>query len=59
VAARNAREGGLDGVEIHGANVYFHYQSINGTLNRRDDRYGGSIANRIRFTLEAVDAIGG
>lgn len=57
VAARNAREGGLDGVEIHGANGYLHDQFINGTLNTRGDRYGGSIANRIRFTLEAVDAV--
>jgi 2,4-dienoyl-CoA reductase-like NADH-dependent reductase (Old Yellow Enzyme family) len=57
VAARNAREGGLDGVEIHAANGYLPDQFINGTLNTRDDRYGGSIANRIRFTLEVVDAV--
>jgi N-ethylmaleimide reductase len=57
-AARNAREGGFDGVEIHGANGYLHDQFINGTLNTRDDRYGGSIENRIRFTLETVDAVG-
>jgi 2,4-dienoyl-CoA reductase-like NADH-dependent reductase (Old Yellow Enzyme family) len=56
-AARNAREAGLDGVEIHGANGYLHDQFINGTLNTRDDRYGGSIENRIRFTLETVDAV--
>jgi len=57
VAARNARVGGLDGVEIHAANGYLHDQFINGALNTRDDRYGGSTANRIRFTLEAVDAV--
>jgi len=56
-AARNAREAGLDGVEIHGANGYLHDQFINGTLNTRDDRYGGSVENRIRFTLETVDAV--
>jgi N-ethylmaleimide reductase len=56
-AARNAREAGLDGVEIHAANGYLHDQFINGTLNTRDDRYGGSIENRIRFTLETVDAV--
>jgi len=56
-AARDARGGGLDGVEIYGANGYLHDQFINGALNTRNDRYGGSIANRIRFTLEAVDAV--
>ncbi len=56
-AARNAREGGLDGIEIHGANGYLYDQFINGTLNTRDDRYGGSIRNRLRFTLETVDAV--
>ncbi|SKC98262.1 2,4-dienoyl-CoA reductase [Burkholderia sp. YR290] len=56
-AARNAIEGGFDGVEIHGANGYLHDQFINGTLNTRDDGYGGSIANRLRFTLETVDAV--
>lgn len=56
-AARNGRAGGFDGVEIHGANGYLHDQFINGALNTRDDRYGGSIENRIRFTLETVDAV--
>jgi N-ethylmaleimide reductase len=56
-AAGNAREAGLDGVEIHAANGYLHDQFINGALNTRDDRYGGSIENRIRFTLETVDAV--
>lgn len=56
-AAGNACDGGLDGVEIHGANGYLHDQFINGALNTRTDRYGGSIKNRIRFTLETVDAV--
>jgi 2,4-dienoyl-CoA reductase-like NADH-dependent reductase (Old Yellow Enzyme family) len=56
-AARNAREAGFDGVEIHGANGYLHDQFINGTLNTRGDRYGGSLENRIRFTLETVDTV--
>jgi len=56
-AARHALEGGLDGIEIHGANGYLHDQFINGALNTRDDRYGGSIENRLRFTLETVDAV--
>src|SRR5262249_17490392 len=56
-AAHNGREAGLDGVEIHAANGDLHDQVINGALNTRDDRYGGSIENRVRFTLETIDAV--
>lgn len=56
-AARNAMEAGFDGVEIHGANGYLFEQFINGDLNQRTDRYGGNIENRLRFTLETVDAV--
>lgn len=56
-AARHAREVGFDGIEVHGANGYLHDQFINGGLNTRDDRYGGSIENRLRFTLETIDAV--
>lgn len=58
-AARNALEAGFDGVELHGANGYLFEQFINGGLNLRTDRYGGSIGNRLRFTLETIDAIAG
>jgi len=57
LAARNAMEAGFDGVEIHGANGYLFEQFINGGLNQRTDRYGGSIDNRLRFALETVDAV--
>jgi 2,4-dienoyl-CoA reductase-like NADH-dependent reductase (Old Yellow Enzyme family) len=57
-AARNAIASHFDGVEIHAANGYLFDQFINGTLNTRNDRYGGrSIENRLRFTLETVDAV--
>ncbi|MET0732722.1 MAG: alkene reductase [Casimicrobiaceae bacterium] len=57
-AARNARAADLDGIELHAANGYLFEQFINGALNTRDDRYGGaSIENRLRFTLETVDAV--
>lgn len=57
-AARNAIAAGFDGVEIHAANGYLFDQFINGPLNTRDDRYGGpSIENRLRFTLETLDAV--
>jgi len=56
-AARNAMDAGFDGVEIHGANGYLFEQFINGGLNQRTDRFGGSIENRLRFALETVDAV--
>ncbi|HEX7867753.1 MAG TPA: alkene reductase [Variovorax sp.] len=56
-AARLAIDAGFDGIEIHGANGYIFEQFINGALNDRTDRYGGSIANRLRFLLETLDAV--
>lgn len=55
-AARNAMDAGFDGVELHGANGYLIEQFLNPFVNNRTDEYGGSIANRSRFLLEAVDA---
>ena len=56
-AAANAVEAGFDGVEIHGANGYLIDQFIADTTNRRDDDYGGSVGNRLRFLGEVVDAV--
>lgn len=56
-AARMAIDAGFDGVELHGANGYLFEQFINGALNDRQDRYGGSIENRIRFIIETLDAL--
>ena len=58
-AATRAMAAGFDGVEIHAANGYLPHQFLSSTLNRRDDRYGGSVANRARFLAEIVDAVGG
>ncbi|RVU18808.1 alkene reductase [Methylobacterium oryzihabitans] len=58
-AALNAREAGADGVELHAANGYLIDQFLQDSTNRRQDRYGGSIANRARFLLEVVDAVAG
>ena len=55
-AAENALAAGFDGVEIHGANGYLPHQFLNDRINRRTDSFGGSIENRARFMLEAVDA---
>ncbi|MDN4051727.1 alkene reductase [Massilia sp. YIM B02763] len=52
-AARHAAQAGIDGVEIHAANGYLPQQFLSPHTNRRDDAFGGSLANRVRF-LELV-----
>lgn len=54
-AAQNAKDAGFDGVEVHGANGYLLDQFLQDSSNKRADIYGGSIENRTRFLLEAVD----
>lgn len=56
-AARNAMEAGFDGVELHGANGYLLHQFLADNTNLRTDGYGGSVAGRIRFVVEVVDAV--
>ncbi|MGP9689816.1 alkene reductase [Psychrobacter sp. AOP22-C1-C5] len=56
-AARNALEAGFDGVELHCANGYLVNQFISEYSNTRDDRYGGSLTNRLRFLKEVVAAV--
>jgi 2,4-dienoyl-CoA reductase (NADPH2) len=55
--ARRAREAGVDGVELHGANGYLITQFLSSAINDREDEYGGSLENRARFLLEIVRAI--
>lgn len=55
-AARRAVDAGFDGVELHGANGYLISQFLSSNANLRTDGYGGSVAHRIRFAVEAVSA---
>jgi 2,4-dienoyl-CoA reductase-like NADH-dependent reductase (Old Yellow Enzyme family) len=48
---------GLDGIEVHGAHGYLLHQFLSPLANRRDDEYGGSLENRMRFPLEVFDAV--
>ncbi len=56
-AAENAKQARFDGVELHAANGYLFDQFLHDGSNKRTDRYGGTIENRARFLLEAVDAL--
>lgn len=56
-AARCAKAAGFDGVEVHSANCYLLEQFLRDSTNHREDRYGGSIDNRIRFPVEVVTAV--
>ena len=58
-AARNAQEAGFDGVELHAANGYLIDQFLRSDSNRRDDVYGGSLDNRLRFLAEVTEAVAG
>ncbi|MEV4363330.1 NADH:flavin oxidoreductase [Nonomuraea sp. NPDC004186] len=56
-SAVRARRAGFDGVEVHGANGYLVDQFLTDYTNQRGDRYGGTVANRVRLAAEIVSAI--
>ena len=58
-AAKRAKDGGADGVEIHGAHGFLLTQFLSPLINRREDRYGGSFENRLRLTREVYAAVRG
>ena len=56
-AARRAARLGIDAVQLHGAHGYLMHQFLSPLSNHRDDEYGGSLENRMRFPLEVFDAV--
>jgi 2,4-dienoyl-CoA reductase-like NADH-dependent reductase (Old Yellow Enzyme family) len=56
-AAHRAREAGLDGVELHGANGYLFTQFLSSAINDRKDEYGGALENRARLLIDTVRAV--
>jgi len=56
-AAKKAKEAGYDMVEIHSAHGFLGSQFLSPLTNRRNDKYGGQIENRMRFLLEATEEI--
>jgi 2,4-dienoyl-CoA reductase-like NADH-dependent reductase (Old Yellow Enzyme family) len=56
-AAQRAVRLGLDAIEIHSAHGYLLHEFLSPLSNKRDDQYGGSLQNRLRFPLEVFDAM--
>ncbi|WP_089176074.1 NADH:flavin oxidoreductase/NADH oxidase [Bosea sp. AS-1] len=56
-AARRSVRLGLAMIELHGAHGYLMHQFLSPLSNKREDDYGGSLENRMRFPLEAFDAV--
>ena len=56
-SARRLYRAGYDAVELHAANGYLFQQFFSPRINRREDRYGGSVENRMRFLLETAQLV--
>jgi 2,4-dienoyl-CoA reductase-like NADH-dependent reductase (Old Yellow Enzyme family) len=57
IATERAQRLGLDSIEVHAAHGYLLHQFISPLSNLRSDQYGGSVANRIRYPLEVIEAM--
>ena len=56
-SASLAKQAGFTGVQIHGAHGYLVSQFLSPLFNQRDDEWGGSLENRMRFLLEIIKAV--
>ncbi len=56
-AARRCREGGLDGIDLHASSGYLIEQFLSPATNVREDAYGGSLENRMRFLLQILEVV--
>ncbi len=56
-AAKRALEAGFEVIELHGAHGYLMHEFLSPLSNKRQDPYGGSLENRIRFAIEVVEAV--
>jgi 2,4-dienoyl-CoA reductase-like NADH-dependent reductase (Old Yellow Enzyme family) len=56
-AARRSARLGIDAVQIHAAHGYLLHQFLSPLSNQREDEYGGSLENRMRFPLEVFEAV--
>lgn len=57
--AKRAVKLGLQGIELHAAHGYLLHQFLSPIANKRDDQYGGSLENRMRFPLEVFESVRG
>ena len=57
LSAECARDGGFDGVEVHLSHQYLLHEFLSPLYNHRDDEYGGSLENRMRFAREVIDEV--
>jgi mycofactocin system FadH/OYE family oxidoreductase 2 len=56
-SAVHSKEGGFDGIELHGAHGYLINQFFSPLFNKRTDKYGGSLEKRMTFAIEVLDAV--